>query len=166
MTSRDIHLHTHPMVLRSCGAGRRCRWTQFLSIGTPWMPHNALEWHVCVQMNVTRIWFCRTRLCLSDYASFGPALSGITHLPHLAFHQASLFHKLFGQLVLHCVNLGNVNDGTAAGINALRRLKIKRCRELALSLSLRLTFAWVCVAVRAIPAWMNCTKAIRSKCAS
>ena len=94
--SRDIHLHTHPIVLRSCGAGRRCRWTHFLSIGTPWMPHNALEWHVCVQMNVTRIWFCRTRLCLSDYASFGPASSCITHLPHLAFHQASLFHRLLG----------------------------------------------------------------------
>ena len=52
--SRDIHLHTHPIVLHSCGAGRRCRWTQFLSIGTPQMPHNALEWHVSVQMNVTR----------------------------------------------------------------------------------------------------------------
>ena len=51
---------------------------------------------------------------------------------------------------MHCVNLGNVNDGTAAGINALRRLKIKRCGELALRLSSRLTFAWGCVAVRAI----------------
>ena len=51
---------------------------------------------------------------------------------------------------MQCVNLGNVNDGTAAGINALRRLKIKRCGELALRLSSRLTFAWVCVAVRAI----------------
>ena len=67
------------------------------------MPHNALEWHVFVQMNVTRIWFA-----------------------------------------------GYINDGTAAGINALRRLKFKRCGELALRLSLRLTFAWGCVAVRAI----------------
>ena len=29
--SRDIHLHTHPIVLRSCEAVRLCRWTQFLS---------------------------------------------------------------------------------------------------------------------------------------
>ena len=56
--SRDIHLHTHPTVLYSCGAGRRCRWTQFLSIGTPQMPYNALEWHVSVQMNVTRAGAC------------------------------------------------------------------------------------------------------------
>ena len=37
---------------------------------------------------------------------------------------------------------GYINEGTAAGINALRRLKIKRCGELALRLSSRLTFAW------------------------
>ena len=67
------------------------------------MPHNALEWHVFVQMNVTRIWFA-----------------------------------------------GYINDGTAAGIYALRRLKFKRCGELALRLSSRLTFAWGCVAGRAI----------------
>ena len=28
--SRDIHLHTHPTVLHSCGAGRRCRWSNRL----------------------------------------------------------------------------------------------------------------------------------------
>ena len=67
------------------------------------MPHNALEWHVSVQMNVTRIWFA-----------------------------------------------GYINDGTAAGINALRRLKVKRCGELALRLSSRLTFAYLCVVVRVI----------------
>ena len=43
-----------------------------------------------------------------------------------------------------------VNDGTAAGIYALRRLKFKRCGELALRLSSRLTFAWVGVAILAI----------------
>ena len=43
-----------------------------------------------------------------------------------------------------------VNDGTAAGIYALRRLKVKRCRELAQRLSSRLTFAYVYVVVRAI----------------
>mgnify|MGYP006366454325 CR=1 FL=1 len=44
---------------------------------------------------------------------------------------------------------GYINDGTAAGINALRRLKIKRCGELALRLSSRLTFAYFSVVVRA-----------------
>ena len=44
---------------------------------------------------------------------------------------------------------GYINEGTAAGINALRRLKIKRCGELALRLSSRLTFAYLCVVVRA-----------------
>ena len=72
------------------------------------MPHNALEWHVSVQMNVTRIWFA-----------------------------------------------GYINEGTAAGINALRRLKIKRCGELALRLSSHLTFAWGYVAVRAIHLTVN-----------
>ena len=42
----------------------------------------------------------------------------------------------------------NVNDGTDAGINALRRLKIKRCGELASRLSSHLTFAWGYVAFR------------------
>ena len=44
---------------------------------------------------------------------------------------------------------GYINDGTAAGINALRRLKVKRCGELALRLSSRLTFAYFSVLVRA-----------------
>ena len=44
---------------------------------------------------------------------------------------------------------GYINDGTAVGINALRRLKIKRCGELALRLSSRLTFAYFSVVVRA-----------------
>ena len=46
--------------------------------------------------------------------------------------------------------LDELHEGTAAGINALRRLKIKRCGELALRLSSRLTFAYLCVAIRAI----------------
>ena len=50
---------------------------------------------------------------------------------------------------------GYINDGTAAGINALRRLKIKRCGELASRLSSRLTFAWGYVAVRAIHLTVN-----------
>ena len=44
---------------------------------------------------------------------------------------------------------GYINNGTAAGIYALRRLKVKRCGELALRLSSRLTFAYFSVLVRA-----------------
>ena len=65
------------MALRSCGAGRRCRWTQFLSIGTPWLPHNALEWHVAVQMNVTRIWFCGVLLHLFPINANDSTAAGI-----------------------------------------------------------------------------------------
>ena len=43
-----------------------------------------------------------------------------------------------------------VNDAIAAGINALRRLKSKRCGEHASRLSSRLTFAYVYVIVREI----------------
>ena len=43
-----------------------------------------------------------------------------------------------------------VNDAIAAGINALRQLKSKRCGELALRLASLLTFASVYVVVRAI----------------
>ena len=46
--------------------------------------------------------------------------------------------------------LDECHEGTAAGIYAIRRLKFKRCGELASRLSSRLTFAWGCVAVRAI----------------
>ena len=46
--------------------------------------------------------------------------------------------------------LDELHEGIAAGIYAIRRLKFKRCGELASRLSSRLTFAWGCVAVRAI----------------
>ena len=50
--------------------------------------------------------------------------------------------------------LDECHEGTAAGIYAIRRLKFKRYGELALRLSSRLTFAYVCVVVRAIhPSW-------------
>ena len=48
------------------------------------------------------------------------------------------------------VNSVNANDSTAAGIKRLRRLKFKRCGELASRLSSLLTFAYVYVVVRAI----------------
>ena len=120
--SRDIHLHTHPIVLRSCEAGRLCRWTQFLSIGTPRMPYNALEWHVSVQMNVTKAGF---------------AVSYIVS------------HTCWQPVPQRLIS-ANVDNVTAAGIYALRRLKLKRCGELASRLSSRLTFAYVYVVVRAI----------------
>ena len=56
---------------------------------------------------------------------------------------------------------GYINDGTAAGINALRRLKVKRCGELALRLSSRLTFAYLCVVVRANHLTVNMPLRIR-----
>ena len=88
--SRDIHLHTDPIVLRSCEAGRLCRWTQFLSIGTPRMPYNALEWHVSVQMNVTRAGFAA-----SYFVSY-----------------------TYWQPVPQRIISANVDRGIAAGINA------------------------------------------------
>ena len=63
---------------------------------------------------------------------------------------------------MQCVNLGNVNDGTASGINALRRLKVKRCGELALRLSSRLTFAYVYLALRGIHQGENFSVAVRA----
>ena len=56
----------------------------------------------------------------------------------------------YWQLVPERIISANVDPGTAAGINALRLLKIKRCGELASRLSSHLTFAYVCVAIRAI----------------
>ena len=56
----------------------------------------------------------------------------------------------YWQLVPQRIISANVDPGTAVGINALRRLKVKRRGELALRLSSHLTFAWVCVAIRAI----------------
>ena len=56
----------------------------------------------------------------------------------------------YWQLVPQRIISANVDPGTAAGINAIRLLKVKRFGELALRLSSHLTFAWVCVAIRAI----------------
>ena len=61
-----------------------------------------------------------------------------------------LLYMLYGCLVLQRIISANVDHGTATGINALRRLKIKRCGELDSRLSSHLTFAYVCVAIRAI----------------
>ena len=85
------------------------------------MPYNALEWHVSVQMNVTRAGFA-----VSYFVS----------------------HTCWQPLPQR-VNSVNANDSIAAGKYALRRLKFKRCGELASRLSSRLTFAYVYLAVRA-----------------
>ena len=51
------------------------------------MPYNALEWHVSVQVNVTRAGFAESTLLYLIFDSFGPASSGIGHLRHLALLQ-------------------------------------------------------------------------------
>ena len=86
------------------------------------MPHNAFWGRSAGQVNVTRAGFAVSYF-----------------VPHTCW-----------QPLPQRVNSVNANDGTAAGIKRLRRLKFKRCGELASRLSSRLTFAWGCVAVRAI----------------
>ena len=86
------------------------------------MPHNAFWGRSAGQVNVTRAGFA-----VSYFVS----------------------HTCWQPLPQR-VNSVNANDSTAAGIKRLRRLKFKRCGELASRLSSRLTFAWGCVAVRAI----------------
>ena len=97
------------------------------------MPYNALEWHVSVQMNVTRAGFA-----VSYFVS----------------------HTCWQPLPQR-VNSVNANDSTAAGIKRLRRLKFKRCGELALRLSSRLTFACVCLVFRANHLTVNMPLRIR-----
>ena len=86
------------------------------------MPHNAFWGRSAGQVNVTRAGFA-----LSYFVS----------------------HTCWQPLPQR-VNSVNANDGTAAGIKRLRRLKFKRCGELASRLSSRLTFAYVYVVVREI----------------
>ena len=86
------------------------------------MPHNAFWGRSAGQVNVTRAGFA-----VSYFVS----------------------HTCWQPLPQRVIS-ANVNDATAVGIYALRRLKFKRCGELASRLSSRLTFAWGCVAVRAI----------------
>ena len=86
------------------------------------MPHNAFWGRSAGQVNVTRAGFA-----VSYFVS----------------------HTCWQPLPQRVIS-ANINDATAVGIYALRRLKFKRCGELASRLSSRLTFAWGCVAVRAI----------------
>ena len=124
------------------------------------MPYNALEWHVSVQMNVTRAGFAEKSPLSINYEEsvlycirlcvIWPCL--IWHFSSAAFGFAASYFvsNTYWQLVPQHIISANVNRGTAAGINAIRRLKVKRCGELALRLSSHLTFAYVCVAIRAI----------------
>ena len=86
------------------------------------MPHNAFWGRSAGQVNVTRAGFA-----VSYFVS----------------------HTCWQPLPQRVISV-NANDGTAAGIKRLRRLKFKRCGELASRLSSRLTFAYVYLAVRAI----------------
>ena len=73
------------------------------------------------------------------------------HCSSAAFGFAASYFvsNTYWQLVPQRIISANVDPGTAAGINALRLLKIKRCGELASRLSSHLTFAYLCVVVRA-----------------
>ena len=97
------------------------------------MPHNAFWGRSAGQVNVTRAGFA-----VSYFVS----------------------HTCWQPLPQR-VNSVNANDSTAAGIKRLRRLKFKRCGELALRLSSRLTFACVCLVVRANHLTVNMPLRIR-----
>ena len=88
---------------------------------------------------------CCIRLCV-----ILPRL--IWHFSSAAFGYAASYFvsNTYWQLVPQRIISANVDRGSAAGINALRLLKVKHCGELALRLSSHLTFAYVCVAIRAI----------------
>ena len=68
------------------------------------MPYNALEWHVSVQMNVTKA----------------------------GFSVSYIFLYTCGQPVPQRLISANVDNGTAAGIYALRRLKFKHFHSVCL----------------------------------
>ena len=73
------------------------------------------------------------------------------HCSSAAFGFAASYFvsNTYWQLVPQRIISANVDRGSAAGINALRLLKVKHCGELASRLSSRLTFAYLCVVVRA-----------------
>ena len=98
------------------------------------MPHNAFWGRSAGQVNVTRAGFA-----VSYFVS----------------------HTCWQPLPQR-VNSVNANDSTAAGIKRLRRLKFKRCGELASRLSSRLTFAYVYLAVRGIQPVENFSVAVRA----
>ena len=98
------------------------------------MPHNAFWGRSAGQVNVTRAGFA-----VSYFVS----------------------HTCWQPLPQRVIS-ANVNDGTAAGIKRLRRLKFKRCGELASRLSSRLTFAYVYLAIRGIHPGGNFSVIVRA----
>ena len=88
---------------------------------------------------------CCIRLCV-----ILPRL--IWHFSSAAFGYAASYFvsNTYWQLVPQRIISANVDRGSDAGINALRLLKVKRFGELASRLSSHLTFAYLCVAIRAI----------------
>ena len=97
------------------------RWTVFDATWPGNVLHNAFWGRSAGQVNVTRAGFA-----VSYFVS----------------------HTCWQPLPQRVIS-ANINDATAVGIYALRRLKFKRCGELASRLSSRLTFAYLCVVVRA-----------------
>ena len=93
---------------------------------------------------------CGIRLCCIRLCVILPCL--IWHFSYAAFGFAASYFvsHTYWQLVPQRIISANIDRGTAAGINALRRLKVKRCGELASRLSSRLTFAYLCMVVRVI----------------
>ena len=84
------------------------------------------------------------------YRAFWGRSAGQVNVTRAGFAVSYFVSHTCWQPLPQRVNSVNANDSTAAGIKRLRRLKFKRCGELASRLSSRLTFAWGCVAVRAI----------------
>ena len=60
------------------------------------MPHRAFWDRSAGQVYVTGLDFAESDFAVSDYASFCPASSGISHMQHLALPQVTLFHILIG----------------------------------------------------------------------
>ena len=119
-------------ILRHCRAYRVSQWKGIVSICTAYMPHSYVErWGGCADE------------CHEIVIRQASAWCGINR--HLDLSLISWMDKSW---LTSCVP--GLFGVTAAGIYALRRLKVKRCGELAQRLSSRLTFACVYVVVRAI----------------
>ena len=101
----------------------------------------------------------KSKNCLWDTCSGGT--SGQVNVTRAGFAVSYFVSHTCWQPLPQRVNSVNANDSTAAGIKRLRRLKFKRCGELASRLSSRLTFACVCLVVRANHLTVNMPLRIR-----
>ena len=97
--SRDIHLAGGTPLqvsLRRFFEISPARCTVFDATWPGNMPHRAFWDRSAGQVNVTGLDFAESDFAVSDYASFCPASSGISHMQHLALPQVTLFHILIG----------------------------------------------------------------------